>query len=58
MYFSDINECTNGAHSCKDESQQCVNTRGSYYCRCADGYSATALKKICEGLFQKCNSQA
>eukprot|EP00118_Oscarella_pearsei_P022320 m.255461 g.255461 ORF g.255461 m.255461 type:complete len:1105 (+) comp40396_c0_seq5:41-3355(+) len=42
----DENECENGAvHHCE---QNCVNTDGSYYCTCKDGYILSANGKQCE----------
>ncbi|ESP03822.1 hypothetical protein LOTGIDRAFT_230169 [Lottia gigantea] len=34
----DINECNNGSPC---GQQQCVNTHGSYHCRCLDGFTST-----------------
>lgn len=33
----DVNECESGSHDCH-ETGRCVNTPGSYYCRCISGY--------------------
>lgn len=34
---SDIDECISGKNLCP-YNRQCVNTFGSYYCKCQDGY--------------------
>ena len=36
--LSDINECSQGTHSCSADSTDCVDTPGSYHCACRDGY--------------------
>ena len=35
--FSDIDECLEFTFKCKDDSQKCINTRGSYKCVCEEG---------------------
>ena len=43
----DIDECLDPAiHHC---GQQCVNTRGSFYCECGEGYRLSANRRTCEG---------
>jgi len=34
----DVNECYLGTHDCFAEAAKCLNTPGSYYCRCNAGY--------------------
>lgn len=41
----DLNEC-NGPHRC-DENALCINTAGSYECRCKSGLSGNGY--WCEG---------
>lgn len=36
-FSSDIDECVTGKNLCP-YNRQCVNTFGSYYCKCQDGY--------------------
>ena len=35
--LSDVNECADATHECS-ENAVCINTFGSYVCRCKDGY--------------------
>lgn len=39
FFLSDIDECKNGAHKC---SHYCVNTLGSYICKCPGNYKLFA----------------
>lgn len=34
----DLDECSDGTHSCDDSNAQCDNTFGSYNCTCNDGF--------------------
>ena len=45
--FKDINECTEGSHSC-DGNASCINTIGSYNCTCNFGYEGDGLN--CTGM--------
>ena len=38
LYFLDVNECDNGIDSC-DMNATCINTVGSYDCKCDHGFS-------------------
>ncbi len=42
-----MNECHLKLHDCDSESS-CVNTEGSFYCKCDDGFEIDELKK-CHG---------
>lgn len=42
----DINECTTEEHGCE---QMCVNTVGSYFCMCRDGYFLYQDERTCLG---------
>jgi len=42
----DINECDEGTDRCSDE---CVNTIGSYYCTCPEGYVLDDSQVTCVG---------
>ncbi len=45
----DINECTNGEHTCHSELY-CTNTQGDYTCDCPSGYLVLPLNpKRCIG---------
>ncbi|XP_063783200.1 protein disulfide isomerase CRELD2 [Pseudophryne corroboree] len=35
---TDINECENSENVCTSENEDCLNTRGSYKCVCAEGF--------------------
>ena len=35
----DIDECAKGNHNGCKEPSVCINTLGSYYCKCPQGYS-------------------
>lgn len=38
LSFSDVDECELPEAVCTGEHQECVNTNGSYKCRCASGF--------------------
>ena len=42
--FTDINECTTDVDGC---SQLCVNTNGSFFCGCNEGYTLTEDGRTC-----------
>ena len=42
----DINECANGFNDCNPNAQ-CINTAGSYKCKCREGYFGDG--KDCNG---------
>lgn len=44
--FIDIDECETNEHNC-DPNARCINSVGSYYCECIEGYHGTGTK--CEG---------
>ena len=46
FYYSDINECNLNISGC---SQECVNTVGSYYCDCDNGYLLDSDNHTCTG---------
>ena len=45
-YVADIDECTAKDDSCTSNAE-CINTAGSYECRCTEGYTGDA--NHCEG---------
>ena len=45
-YFVDIDECSDGAHSCE---QICNNTHGSHHCLCFDGFELETDNATCTG---------
>jgi len=46
-----VNECLASETPCTGQSE-CVDTDGSYYCKCASGYRVTDNKATCEGKLQ------
>lgn len=44
--FSDINECLRSNYICDD---QCINTNGSFYCKCNNNNSSSAEGMTCLG---------
>ena len=45
--IADVNECRLGQFKCHSKAK-CVNTRGSYLCRCRPGYKGNG--KTCSGM--------
>jgi len=37
-HYADIDECSDGTHSCLVDTATCTNTIGSYTCACKPGY--------------------
>ena len=46
LIVSDNNECFDDKGNCE---HQCINTLGSYECKCNAGYSLSADGKTCQG---------
>ena len=46
MLFVDINECGSNSGGC---NQVCVNSVGSYYCQCNNGYTLSSDNHTCFG---------
>ena len=44
--IADNDECRTGNHNCE---QKCVNTEGSYSCKCLSGYELRRDKRTCNG---------
>ena len=53
-FCSDINECQPFKNNCSREAD-CVNTEGSYACRCRPGYQGDGFTCVCEYLFVQFN---
>ena len=47
-YFIDKNECATNTHNCVSD-EYCMNTEGSFVCRCPDGYSLADDGHSCNG---------
>ena len=45
-YSTDVDECLDNNGNC---SHDCVNTEGSYYCKCPAGYILQPNYHVCEG---------
>ena len=45
--FPDIDECNLKKPVC---AQECVNTKGSYFCRCAEGFQLNKDGSNCTGI--------
>lgn len=56
LFFTDINECTAGTHTCDKRTDRglCTNNVGSFTCSCASGYQLAQDQRTCEG--QLCKS--
>ena len=54
LYFSDIDECTDGSALCEASSTVCQNNAPGYECRCKNGYRPISGEKYkCEGNVNK-----
>ena len=49
MTVSDINECSNGTLNQCTNKNMCVNTNGSYECRCPIGQELDNDRRSCSG---------
>ena len=49
--MTDDNECESGASTCP-ENTLCINTDGSYICRCEPGFEEDLVNKTCIGRWQ------
>ena len=47
--FVDVDECYKNLDNCASNTARCINTEGSFLCRCNDGYSGNGT--VCEGKF-------
>lgn len=55
IWFVDVDECSTTNGGC---AQTCVNTDGSHYCTCNEGFELNADKRRCDGkwMFEEKNS--
>ncbi|XP_046852465.1 fibulin-1-like isoform X2 [Xenia sp. Carnegie-2017] len=51
----DVNECTTGRHTCNLRAEECINTSGSFTCRCRRGYRRLRLDDRCRDI-DECRS--
>lgn len=42
-----VDECRSGLHTCDLHSQECLDTQGSYECRCKPGFAMAPNGKLC-----------
>lgn len=47
---TDVDECASQRHHCP---HACVNTPGSYECRCEDGFRVEG--RVCVGTYESCS---
>ena len=52
--LTDIDECSTSGHGC---DQDCVNTEGSYFCQCKEGYALNSDGRSCRISCDKIFSQ-
>ncbi|ESN96402.1 hypothetical protein HELRODRAFT_163463 [Helobdella robusta] len=45
----EVDECLISTHKCSLDSTYCINTIGSYQCRCKEGFQATNSRFYCHG---------
>ena len=48
LFFLENDECAN--ESLSRCNQTCVNTFGSFYCECRDGFTKLEEGRVCEGI--------
>lgn len=53
----DINECTTGQPACGFDAE-CINTIGSYICKCPSGYSQDSISGHCTLIKKRCISDS
>ena len=46
LLFPDLNECLSNNAGC---DHRCINTNGSYYCECDNGFELLSDNHTCEG---------
>lgn len=51
LYFSDIDECRITPRKCTGDQEICVNSYGSYSCRCRDQFQRNRRTQKCERKF-------
>lgn len=50
-YFLDVDECSRSfGQRCSPMNSDCINTQGSYYCQCKEGFEQIAGGKACQGI--------
>ena len=47
-FLTDVDECAGPDHGC---DHNCLNSKGSYYCSCFEGYELSSDGHMCNGKF-------
>ncbi|GFO41325.1 fibrillin-2-like [Plakobranchus ocellatus] len=51
----DVDECSEGIHTCDLSSEKCINNPGSFKCECLDGFTSDGFKCKDNDPDKKCN---
>ena len=49
-----MDECRDGSHDCHGRHMQCLNRRGTYVCKCDEGYEKDQSGRLCVGKLLQC----
>ncbi|XP_062609554.1 uncharacterized protein LOC134271353 [Saccostrea cucullata] len=53
---TDVNECNSSSSPCLDVNEVCINTNGSYMCKCREGYEKSATNSCID--INECEEQS